>query len=53
MRHVNGEIRWVLCRGIAVRDEAGQPIRMAGSQTDVTEWRRVQDTLARQRGTIR
>ena len=47
VRHVNGEIRWVLCRGIAVRDETNRPIRMAGSQTDVTEWRRVQDTLAR------
>ena len=47
VRHVNGEIRCVLCRGIAVRDQAGKPIRMAGSQTDVTEWRRVQDTLAR------
>jgi diguanylate cyclase (GGDEF)-like protein/PAS domain S-box-containing protein len=45
--HVNGEVRCVLCRGIAVRDQAGSPIRMAGSQTDVTEWRRVQDTLAR------
>ena len=44
--HSDGQIRWVLCRGIAVRDESGQPIRMAGSQTDVTEWRRVQDTLA-------
>jgi diguanylate cyclase (GGDEF)-like protein/PAS domain S-box-containing protein len=47
VRHVTGETRWVLCRGIAVRDDAGRPIRMAGSQTDVTEWRRVQDTLAR------
>jgi len=47
MPHVNGEIRSVLCRGIAVRDEEGRPIRMAGSQTDVTEWRRVQETLAR------
>ncbi|MBI2186016.1 MAG: EAL domain-containing protein [Acidobacteria bacterium] len=47
MPHLNGETRWVLCRGIAVRDDHGRPIRMAGSQTDVTEWRRVQETLAR------
>jgi diguanylate cyclase (GGDEF)-like protein/PAS domain S-box-containing protein len=46
-KHVNGELRFMLCRGIAVRDEEGRPIRMAGSQTDVTEWRRVQETLAR------
>jgi diguanylate cyclase (GGDEF)-like protein/PAS domain S-box-containing protein len=45
-RHADGEPRWVLCRGIAKRDDDGRPIRMAGSQTDVTEWRNVQDTLA-------
>jgi diguanylate cyclase (GGDEF)-like protein/PAS domain S-box-containing protein len=45
--HASGEVRCVLCRGIAVRDEEGRPVRMAGSQTDVTEWRRAQDTLAR------
>jgi diguanylate cyclase (GGDEF)-like protein/PAS domain S-box-containing protein len=43
--HADGHTRWVLCRGIAVRDR-GAPVRMAGSQTDVTEWRHVQDTLA-------
>jgi diguanylate cyclase (GGDEF)-like protein/PAS domain S-box-containing protein len=47
VRHVNGEVRSVLCRGIAVRDESGRPVRMAGSQTDITEWRRVQETLAK------
>ncbi len=47
LRHVDGTLRWVLCRGIAVRDDAGHPVRMAGSQTDVTEWRRVQDSLTR------
>jgi diguanylate cyclase (GGDEF)-like protein/PAS domain S-box-containing protein len=46
MRHVDGSIRWVLCRGIAVRDEAGQAIRMAGSQADITEQRRIRDSLA-------
>jgi diguanylate cyclase (GGDEF)-like protein/PAS domain S-box-containing protein len=44
--HADGHPRWVLCRGIAVRGDDGQPVRMAGSQTDVTEWRNVQDTLA-------
>ena len=46
MRHVDGSVRWVLCRGIAVRDDAGRAIRMAGSQTDITEQRRVRDSLA-------
>jgi diguanylate cyclase (GGDEF)-like protein/PAS domain S-box-containing protein len=46
VRHVRGEIRWVLCRGIAVRDDAGRPVRMAGSQTDITEQRLIRDSLA-------
>ena len=46
MQHLDGSPRWVLCRGIAVRDETGKPTRIAGSQTDVTIRRRVQDELA-------
>jgi diguanylate cyclase (GGDEF)-like protein/PAS domain S-box-containing protein len=37
VRHKDGTFRWMLCRGIAVRDESGKPVRMAGSQTDITE----------------
>lgn len=37
MRHKDGCYRWVLCRGVAVRDIKGQATRMAGSQTDITE----------------
>lgn len=47
VRHANGDLKSVLCRGIAVRDDSGSPVRMAGSQTDITEWRRVQETLAK------
>ena len=31
------EYRWMLVRGMAVRDAGGRPLRMAGSQTDVHE----------------
>ena len=31
-----GETRWVLTRGLTVRDEAGRAYRMAGSMTDIT-----------------
>jgi PAS domain S-box-containing protein len=46
VRHADGTQRWVHCRGIAVRDDAGRAIRMAGSQTDITEQRRIRDSLA-------
>jgi diguanylate cyclase (GGDEF)-like protein/PAS domain S-box-containing protein len=35
--HRNGSFIWMLSRGAVVRDERGTAIRMAGSQTDITE----------------
>ena len=37
MRCRDGSDRWMLSRGLAVRDAGGTPVRFAGSQTDVTE----------------
>jgi diguanylate cyclase (GGDEF)-like protein/PAS domain S-box-containing protein len=37
MRHGSGDHVWMLSRGIAFRDSDGKAIRMAGSQTDITE----------------
>jgi diguanylate cyclase (GGDEF)-like protein/PAS domain S-box-containing protein len=34
--HKDGGFRWVLSRGLAVRNARGQASRMAGSQTDIT-----------------
>jgi PAS domain S-box-containing protein len=37
MRHRNGTFRWVMTRGLAVRNSEGVPVRFAGSQADITE----------------
>jgi diguanylate cyclase (GGDEF)-like protein/PAS domain S-box-containing protein len=37
VRHKDSTYRWMLSRGLAIRDNEGNPLRMAGSQTDITE----------------
>jgi PAS domain S-box-containing protein len=45
IRHKDGTYGWVLNRGMAVRSKAGQAYRMAGSQTDITAWKRAESQL--------
>lgn len=45
IQHVNGGYRWMLTRGIAVRDDDGSATRIAGSQTDITERKRAERQL--------
>jgi diguanylate cyclase (GGDEF)-like protein/PAS domain S-box-containing protein len=40
-----GEERWVLTRGVVVRDRNGKVTRMAGSQTDITSRKRAEQQL--------
>jgi diguanylate cyclase (GGDEF)-like protein/PAS domain S-box-containing protein len=47
VRHKRGGHRWVLVRGLAVRDAAGEAYRMAGSLTDITERRLAEERLLR------
>jgi diguanylate cyclase (GGDEF)-like protein/PAS domain S-box-containing protein len=44
----DGEWRWVLTRGLAVRGADGAPVRMAGSHSDVTERRAYEARLVHQ-----
>ncbi|MCZ7570805.1 MAG: EAL domain-containing protein [Ardenticatenaceae bacterium] len=43
--HKGGQYRWVLARGLAVRPGDGSATRMAGSQTDITERKRMEEQL--------
>ncbi|MBI5921628.1 MAG: EAL domain-containing protein [Betaproteobacteria bacterium] len=45
MQHKEGGYRWVLTRGIAIRDANGKAIRMAGSQTDITDRKQAEQRL--------
>ena len=44
---------WVRCRGLAVRDEHGKPIRMLGAHTDVTALKTAEEDLRRQAEELR
>lgn len=45
LRTKSGAYRWFRARGQAIRNEAGVPVRMAGSLQDVTEWKQLEDQL--------
>jgi PAS domain S-box-containing protein len=45
MLHRNGCVRWIHSRGNVIRDEKGNAVRMVGTDTDITERRRVQEEL--------
>jgi len=49
----DGSTAWVRCRGLAVRDESGKPVRMLGAHTDVTELKRVEEELAQKNEMLR
>jgi diguanylate cyclase (GGDEF)-like protein/PAS domain S-box-containing protein len=45
MRQRDGAYRWVLTRGLAIRDSQGTAYRIAGSQTDITERKLAEEQL--------
>lgn len=45
IRYREGGYRWMRSRGKALRNAKGEPYRMAGSMTDVTEYHRIQEQI--------
>ncbi|NCJ07252.1 EAL domain-containing protein [Synechococcales cyanobacterium C] len=45
MQHQDGTYRWFRSRGLVVVDHQHEPYRIAGSQTDITEYRLARDQL--------
>ncbi len=43
--HKDGAYRWMLCRGLAVRDGSNRAYRLAGSQTDITTRKATEERL--------
>lgn len=45
IRHKNGDYLWILDRGRAIWNEQGEPIRMVGTHTDLTQLKKVEEKL--------
>lgn len=45
LRHKDGSYRWILSRGVSVRDAMGKPTMIAGSHVDITKLKEAQEAL--------
>jgi PAS domain S-box-containing protein len=45
VQHKSGKWIWILDRGVALKDEQGRVVRMAGAETDITERKEAEDKL--------
>src|SRR5262245_2668206 len=52
-RHRDGSYRWMLSRGVAVRDGAGRPVRFVGKRIDITELKETEESLRESEADLR
>jgi DNA-binding CsgD family transcriptional regulator len=45
MLHKDGSIRWIMARGTAIRDAQGNPVRVVGTDTDITQRKLAEEAL--------
>jgi PAS domain S-box-containing protein len=45
MLHKDGSIRWIMARGTAIRDDQGYPVRVVGTDTDITQRKQAEESL--------
>ncbi len=49
MLHKDGSIRWIMVRGTAIRDAQYNPIRVVGTDTDITQRKLAEEALCKAR----
>jgi len=53
VRCKDGSYRWMLTRGVAIRNSAGIPIRLVGSSVDITDRKRAEEALRKSENRFR
>jgi PAS domain S-box-containing protein len=51
--HKDGNYRWILSRGVMVRDEHSEPVRMVGSHSDITDRKQALEALEANRADLK
>jgi PAS domain S-box-containing protein len=52
LRHKDGSYRWIVAHGLVVRNEEGKAIRLVGSHGDITDRKRAEEALERERQSL-